>query len=874
MLRAVSFDVLVVLGCRVQGGQLSHAALRRVERAAQAYREHGSTLVIASGGKTWDGFSECDVFARGLVERGVPAAQLTLERESLTTRGNARGVARLLAGKPPQRLGLVTCDWHMPRALRLFRRLGFAPVPVPAPAPTRPLRVTLVRSVRERLSLALDLLLGPLWLLCALALSGCSQSSERGASAHGSKAAPASSAPRLRASLLQAELRRDPSAIGNEELLAENAGRRANAVQSLARIRDPRSFEPLLAALADEEPDVIGWAAFGVGQLCRGHEPEAVRHLALRAASLAADPANQGVDRALGAIALSLGRCASDEAEKTLRAWLRLRPAIAEPAALALGQVARERQHLDDATVAALLDAAAKAPNGSALYPIESLPTLGAAARERLLEVAGAALLEPRPARAFAVRALAKAGPGAAAPLGRLLQADTSNDAERADAARSLAALGAVAQPDLAKALAGRARALIDGKNWLTSQHGVVLTLLEGLEPKSAEPESLAELSRLPLEGETPPVVRRKVALRCRAAALLAGRSSASPALSSCDPGPPAQRREGSLALLKVLGRGSLDKERGARFRELAASEDPVVREAALELLMAHDEVPNIPELLASALSAKTPGVRATAAKVLARYPARARAEAPTKTSGDAPTATPPVDARVVQALSQQLADVGPASHNIEVAAWLIDAAAALELLGAKPAVERACASANVTLRQHAERAFAALGEPKHRCPAVAGTDSWSATSSGDFRLAFDTDVGPLSITLWGNKSPFAVARFVELARGHFYDGMLIHRVVPGFVVQLGDPDGDGFGGPDLPPLRCQVSPDPFELGSVGVALAGRDTGLSQFFVALRRAPHLVGEYSLVGQAGPGWERLASGDRILKVQVLEGADGP
>ncbi|MES1188770.1 MAG: ElyC/SanA/YdcF family protein [Myxococcales bacterium] len=874
MLRAVSFDVLVVLGCRVQGGQLSHAALRRVERAAQAYREHGSTLVIASGGKAWDGFSECDVFARGLVERGVPAAQLTLERESLTTRGNARGVARILAGKPPQRLGLVTCDWHMPRALRLFRRLGFAPVPVPALAPTRPLQVTLVRSVRERLSLALDLLLGPLWLLCALALSGCPQSSERGTSVHGSQAAPAGSAPLLRASLLQAELRRDPTAVGNDELFAENAERRANAVQSLARIRDPRSFETLLAALADEEPNVIGWAAFGVGQLCRGHEPEAVRHLALRAASLAADPANEGVDRALGAIALSLGRCASDEAEKTLRTWLRLRPAIGEPAALALGQVARERQHLDDATVAALLDAAAKAPNGSALYPIESLPTLGAAARERLLEVAGAALLEPRPARAFAVRALAKAGPGAAAPLSRLLQAGTSNDAEQADAARSLAALGAAGQPDLGKALAGRARALIDGRNWLTSQYGVVLALLEGLEPKSAEPESLAELSRLPLEGETPPVVRRKVALRCRAAALLAGRSSASPGLSSCDPAPAAQRREGSLALLKVLGRGSLDKERGARFRELAASEDPVVREAALELLMAHDEVPNIPELLASALSAKTPGVRATAAKVLARYPARARAEAPTKTAGDAPAATPPVDARVVQALSQQLADVGPASHNIEVAAWLIDAAAALELLGAKPAMERACASANVTFRQHAERAFAALGEPKHRCPAVAGTDSWSAASSGDFRLAFDTDVGPLSITLWGNKSPFAVARFVELARGHFYDGMLIHRVVPGFVVQLGDPDGDGFGGPDLPPLRCQISADPFELGSVGVALAGRDTGLSQFFVALRRAPHLVGEYSLVGQAGPGWERLATGDRILKVQVLEGTGGP
>jgi len=96
-----------------------------------------------------------------------------------------------------------------------------------------------------------------------------------------------------------------------------------------------------------------------------------------------------------------------------------------------------------------------------------------------------------------------------------------------------------------------------------------------------------------------------------------------------------------------------------------------------------------------------------------------------------------------------------------------------------------------------------------------------------------------------------------------------VHRVVPGFVAQFGDPDGDGFGGPDLPPLRCQVSGEPFELGSVGVALAGHDTGLSQFFVTLRPAPHLTGEYSLIGQAEPGWEKLAPGDRILEARVLE-----
>ncbi|HEX2872681.1 MAG TPA: ElyC/SanA/YdcF family protein [Polyangiaceae bacterium] len=864
----MTFDVLVVLGCRVQGGQLSQAALRRVERAARAYREDGSVLVVASGGKAWQGARECEVFAEGLVARGVPAAQVLQERESLTTRGNARGVAELLRDKAPRRVGIVTCDWHMPRALRLFRRVGFDPIAVPATSPPRSLHVTAARSVRERVSLALDLLFAPLWLLLLLALVGCSKPSDNGVApaASSSGRAPSGSSSAASLSLLQAEIRRDPGAVPEDDLVAPSAERRTAALRSLARIQDPKSFEQLSRALADEAPSAIVWAAFGTGQLCRGHEPEAVRHLAMRAASLASEPVTEARDQAMGAIALALGRCASDEAEKTLRSWLRLRTSIAEAAALGLGQVARVRKRLDDATIAALLDAAAKNPRSSSLYPMESLPTLGSAARERLLEVASSALSEAQPWRAFAVRALAKGGPGAAPVLSRLIEADTTTDAERADAARALAALGAAGQQELGAALKSRSSALIEGRAWKTTQYGVVLSLLEALEPKRGDPGVLAALAQYPWTDEPGPVLHRIIALRCRAAALLAGSASQSARLLECDPRPPAEAREGSLALLKVLSRGPLGKGRGARFQELARSEDPVVREAALELLGAHDEVPNIPELLASALSAKPPGVRATAAKLLARYPARAQAAVQAK-GDDEPAATPPTDPRVVQALTQQLGEVATTSNNIELSAWLLDAAAALELLGGRPAFERACASANSTLREHAERGFAALGEPKRHCPAVPGSESWTSASAGDFRLDFTTDLGPLSITLKGDQSPFAVMRFVELARAGFYDGMLIHRVVPGFVVQLGDPDGDGFGGPDLPPLRCQVSTEPFDVGSVGVALAGRDTGLSQLFVTLRRAPHLTGEYSLIGQAEPGWDKLTAGDRILKVTV-------
>ncbi len=698
--------------------------------------------------------------------------------------------------------------------------------------------------------------------LALLLLGACRTSPDERAAEHSARPAPSAVSANPAASLLQAELRRDPSRVGDEERLAEESSRRIAAVRSLARIADERSFDALSQALADEEPAVIEWAAFGVGQLCRGRELDTVRRLVLRAASLAIAPPTEGQDRALAGIALGLGRCASDEAERSLRSWLKLRPSLATAAMLALGRVARQRKHLDDATVAALFDAAAKAPTSPALYPIEGLPALGPAARARLLEVASRALEQPSPGRPFAVRALAKAGAAAAGPLRQLLEAEATSDAERADAARTLAGLGNAGQAELAAALPVRARALIDGQAWLSSQHGVVLTMLDSLEPRSAAPELLAELAQLPLDGDAPPIARRKIMLRCRAAALLAGRASASPRLLACDPAPPSERREGALAQLRVLARGPLTEARGSRFRELARAQDRVVREAALELLTAHDEVEGLPELLAEALAAPEVGVRATAAKLLSRYPARAQA------SGSKNGGTGVVEPSVVQALTKQLAEVG-ASNHIELSVALLDAASALELLGVKPALERACSSSNPTLRQAAERGFAQLGQPGHHCKGTPGTETWSEPKLGELRLELETDVGPLSITLWGDKSPFASLRFAELARSGFFDGMLVHRVVPGFVAQFGDPDGDGFGGPDLPPLRCQTSPDGFEPGSVGVALAGRDTGLSQLFVTLRAAPQLAGDYSQIGTAGPGWDRLTAGDRILRVRVVE-----
>jgi cyclophilin family peptidyl-prolyl cis-trans isomerase len=116
--------------------------------------------------------------------------------------------------------------------------------------------------------------------------------------------------------------------------------------------------------------------------------------------------------------------------------------------------------------------------------------------------------------------------------------------------------------------------------------------------------------------------------------------------------------------------------------------------------------------------------------------------------------------------------------------------------------------------------------------------------------------------------APVAATRFVSLARAGFYNGVAIHRVVAGFVVQLGDRGGDGYGGSGQL-LRCETSPVSFGALDVGVALAGRDTGSSQIFVTLAAQPHLDGEYAWVGRAGGDWDGVAEGDVVREARVEE-----
>jgi cyclophilin family peptidyl-prolyl cis-trans isomerase len=139
-------------------------------------------------------------------------------------------------------------------------------------------------------------------------------------------------------------------------------------------------------------------------------------------------------------------------------------------------------------------------------------------------------------------------------------------------------------------------------------------------------------------------------------------------------------------------------------------------------------------------------------------------------------------------------------------------------------------------------------------------------------RAFLRTRHGVVEIHLDVVEAPLTAATFIRLARRGFYDGLTFHRVVPGFVIQGGDPRGDGYGGPGYA-VRGEVTRRPFARGSVGIADAGPDTGGSQLFITLAAQPHLDGRYTRFGSVVSGFEildRVRPGDVIERIEVWTG----
>lgn len=137
------------------------------------------------------------------------------------------------------------------------------------------------------------------------------------------------------------------------------------------------------------------------------------------------------------------------------------------------------------------------------------------------------------------------------------------------------------------------------------------------------------------------------------------------------------------------------------------------------------------------------------------------------------------------------------------------------------------------------------------------------------------TDKGTLLIEFYDDDAPLAVQNFIDLSKKGFYDGLKFHRVIPGFVVQGGCPDGTGGGGPGYTiPCELDGTKQYHDRGVLSMAHRGRNTGGSQFFICHNRqnTAHLDRNHTCFGKVVEGLDiidDIRQGDTIQKVTIIE-----
>jgi cyclophilin family peptidyl-prolyl cis-trans isomerase len=168
---------------------------------------------------------------------------------------------------------------------------------------------------------------------------------------------------------------------------------------------------------------------------------------------------------------------------------------------------------------------------------------------------------------------------------------------------------------------------------------------------------------------------------------------------------------------------------------------------------------------------------------------------------------------------------------------------------------------------------------PPLACPAADGSstrttsfpappDASCTTAGKTYKATFDTDAGTFHVTFDSVAAPKTVNNFVYLARYHFFDGLTFHRVIPGFVVQGGDPKGDGTGGPGYQFADELPKAGAYKIGSLAMANSGPNTNGSQFFVITGdQGVKLPPSYSLFGQVTDGM------DVVKKIEADGDASG-
>ena len=309
-------------------------------------------------------------------------------------------------------------------------------------------------------------------------------------------------------------------------------------------------------------------------------------------------------------------------------------------------------------------------------------------------------------------------------------------------------------------------------------------------------------------------------------------------------------------ALASALATLPADQVRNA-IADLTTDSDARVRGPALRAL-AKVGAPDLDKRLFDALDDSDFVVRATAAELLGEA----------KPDGGV--------ARLAAAYTRGESDAAYASR-----AGAIEALARYGTDEAKAVIRRAL-DKDWPVRARAAELLRAGGDPSampalpapFRQPAAFFESAALLHPAFSPHVFLETKQGTVEIELDLVNAPVTSQDFVDLARIGFFNGLKVHRVVPDFVVQAGDPRGDGEGGPGFT-IRDELSTRPFVRGTVGMALDWRDTGGSQFFITLSPQPHLDGKYTVFGHVVAGedvLDRIAQGDVIHRVRIWDGVN--
>jgi HEAT repeat protein/cyclophilin family peptidyl-prolyl cis-trans isomerase len=635
-------------------------------------------------------------------------------------------------------------------------------------------------------------------------------------------------------------------------MLSDDEARvRRRAALAVGRVGLAEGVEPLLQLLGDPDPEVRHMAAFALGLIGdrRARDP------LVRALSDPSPLVQAGAAEGLGLI----GDPASAEPIGRMIAQVVESGALAKPpgddadgrrdtpaGAFRLGVFALVRLKSFDRLAAVVLDPAGQPrvrwwPVAFALQRLEDGRSLNA-----LLTLARDA--NPY-TRAFAIKGLGAIKPGSPAQPGTASPAvavliPLVTGGERMIAIEAVRALGRIGDPAAAPAL------------------------LKIMQDRKAEPHLRLEAVAASGEIRTPAINEVLLDLLSdpspdvRAAAL---RSSAAQdpenfvaVLSGLDPDPNWIVR---AALAAVLGSLAPDVALARLSTMLKDSDQRVIPSVLAALVKLRD--PNVSAVLIERLKADDPAVRVAAAAGLGEIK---------------PPNGAPALAAAYETGQRDLTYIARAA----VLAALVKYGAA----AAQPVLRSALADKDWAVRVRAAALLKELDPASDVAPAIRpaptrlAPETYAAAHLGippySTQVYLDTDRGTIHIEFAVLDAPLTVNNFITLARMGFFNGQTVHRVVPNFVVQSGDPRGDGEGGPNYT-IRDELSEVPFLRGTVGMALDWPDTGGSQFFITHSPQPHLDAKYTVFGRVIAGMEvvdAIQPRDVIKQVRVWDGKTPP